>query len=66
MPDEHLQQKMQAIVGFEIQVTRLEGKFKLSQNRSEGDQTRVAAALEESLSPETTELMNRRRKNKVL
>ena len=60
MPDEHLQKKMQAIIGFEVQITRLEGKFKLSQNRSERDQTRVAAALKESLSPETAELMNRR------
>lgn len=61
MADEHLQAKLRAIIGFEIQITRLEGKFKLSQNRSEGDQTRVAAALKESLSPETAELMNRRR-----
>ncbi|MFL5591298.1 MAG: FMN-binding negative transcriptional regulator [Ktedonobacteraceae bacterium] len=58
---EHLQKKMQAIVGFEIQITRLEGKFKLSQNRSEGDQTRVATALKESLSPQTAELMSRQR-----
>ncbi len=61
MPDEHLQKKMQAIIGFEIQITRLEGKFKLSQNRSEDDQTRVAAALKESLSPQTAELMSRQR-----
>ena len=61
MPDEHLQKKMRAIIGFELQITRLEGKFKLSQNRSEGDQGRVAAALQDSLSPETAALMNRRR-----
>jgi len=61
MPDEHLQKKMQAIIGFEIQITRLEGKLKLSQNRSEGDQTRVATALKESLSPQTAELMSRQR-----
>ena len=61
MPDEQLQKKMQAIIGFEIQITRLEGKFKLSQNRSEGDQTRVATALKESLSPQTAELMSRQR-----
>src|SRR5205807_8559500 len=61
MPDEHLQKKMHAIIGFEIQITRLEGKFKLSQNRSEGDQKRVATALKESLSPQTAELMSRQR-----
>lgn len=34
-----------AIVGFRIRVTRLEAKFKLSQNRSPEDQRRVAAGL---------------------
>ena len=37
---------MRAIVGFEIAVDRLEGKFKLSQNRVPADQRRVIAALE--------------------
>jgi transcriptional regulator len=35
-----------AIVGFRIRVTRLEAKFKLSQNRSPEDQRRVAAGLD--------------------
>jgi transcriptional regulator len=34
-----------AIVAFRIRVTRLEGKFKLSQNRSAADRARVVAAL---------------------
>ncbi len=34
------------IVGFEIAVDRLEGKFKLSQNRPGGDRPRIIAALE--------------------
>lgn len=38
---------MQGIVGFEIPITRLEGKFKLNQNRPVSDQMRVAAALSE-------------------
>jgi len=33
------------IVGFEIAVARIEGKFKLSQNRSAGDRARVIDAL---------------------
>ena len=33
---------LQGIVAFEITVTRLEGKAKLSQNRSLTDQTNVA------------------------
>lgn len=44
--DDYMQNKMRAIVGFEIPITRLEGKFKLSQNRSTNDQARVVAALE--------------------
>ena len=36
---------LNGIVAFEIAVTRLEGKYKLSQNRPEGDQERVAVAL---------------------
>ena len=33
------------IVGFEIAIARIEGKFKLSQNRSAADRTRVIDAL---------------------
>ena len=34
------------IIGFEIAVSRLEGKFKLSQNRPATDRPRIVAALE--------------------
>jgi transcriptional regulator len=33
------------IVGFEIAVTKLEAKFKLSQNRTKQEQTNVIASL---------------------
>lgn len=36
---------MRGVVGFELTVTRLEGKYKLSQNRSTTDQHTVAHAL---------------------
>lgn len=36
---------LRGIVGFEMRVTRLEGKYKLSQNRSTADREQVAAAL---------------------
>jgi transcriptional regulator len=42
---------LQGIVGFILTVTRLEGKAKLSQNRSLADQHRVAGALLESDDP---------------
>lgn len=45
LPPDYEQKMVQAIVGFEIEITRLEGKFKLSQNRSETDQQQVATAL---------------------
>ena len=39
---------MNGIVGFEMAITRLEGKYKLSQNRSEADQQNVANSLLQS------------------
>lgn len=44
-PDDYLRGMMKAIVGFEIRISRLEGKLKLSQNRSNTDQESVVAAL---------------------
>src|SRR6266481_4696866 len=46
LPDEYLQKMMQGIVGFEIHITRLEGKFKLSQNRTASEREKVIAALQ--------------------
>ncbi len=44
--DEAYRQKMLShIVGFEITATRIEGKFKLSQNRTRAEQTNVIASL---------------------
>jgi transcriptional regulator len=39
---------LRKIVGFEIVATRIEGKFKLSQNRTREDQANVIASLERS------------------
>ncbi len=39
---------LRQIVGFEILATRVEGKFKLSQNRTREDQANVIASLEKS------------------
>jgi transcriptional regulator len=48
LSDDYLQKMMRGIVGFEIEITRLEGKFKLSQNRTETERVNVIAALQES------------------
>lgn len=45
LPEEWLQKLLRGIVGFEVEITRLQGKYKLGQNRSLEDQRRVAAAL---------------------
>ena len=47
LPAEFRDGLMRGIVGVEIEITRLEGKFKLSQNR-QGDAPGVIAALEAS------------------
>lgn len=39
---------MKAIVGFEIEITELQGKYKLSQNRSAADRDNVVRHLSES------------------
>jgi transcriptional regulator len=44
-PEDYVQQMLRAIVGIEIPVTRLVGKWKISQNRNEADRQGVAAGL---------------------
>jgi transcriptional regulator len=46
-PEAFLNGMLGGIVGFEIAVTRLDGKFKLSQNRPAADHPRIIATLEE-------------------
>jgi transcriptional regulator len=46
LPETYLRGMLQGIVGLDIVVTRLEGKYKLSQNRPAADRPRVIAALE--------------------
>jgi transcriptional regulator len=45
-PEDFVRSALEAIAGFELSIDRLEGKWKLSQNRSLGDQKRVAAWLD--------------------
>jgi transcriptional regulator len=48
MSEKFRENMLRQIVGFEIAVTKLEGKFKLSQNRTRQDQTNVMASLGKS------------------
>jgi transcriptional regulator len=51
LPSDYVDKMTRAVVGFEIEITRLEGKLKLSQNRGESDRRRVTEALAESDDP---------------
>ncbi len=51
LPEEYVARMVRGIVAFELPISRLEGKFKLSQNRSMRDRERVVAALAENVDP---------------
>jgi len=50
-PADYIDKLLKAIVGIEIPLTRLTGKWKLGQNRSQQDQSRMAAGLAASDMP---------------
>ena len=47
-PPDYMERQLKGIVGFRFTIEALEGKMKLSQNRSEADRSGVAAALSTS------------------
>lgn len=51
LPDDYLAEMIRQIVMFEVPIDQLEGKAKLSQNRSAEDRAGVIAALERSGDP---------------
>jgi len=48
LSEQYQSRMMKHIVGFNIKVKKLEGKFKLSQNRTKGEQARVIQCLNQS------------------
>ncbi|HEX6790249.1 MAG TPA: FMN-binding negative transcriptional regulator [Candidatus Krumholzibacteria bacterium] len=58
-----IDEELPGIVGFEIPIDRLEGKFKLNQNRSREDQEGVVRALEHSADPAEREIARLMREN---
>ena len=58
-PREYLDAMLRAIVGFALPIHRLEGKWKLGQNRSAADQQGVRDGLASSPSPRDRELAAR-------
>ena len=53
LPEAYVGTMLKGIIRFEIAVTRLEGKYKLSQNRPAADRPGVIAALESQTDPES-------------
>ena len=51
-PDPFIAAQMRAIVGIDIQIDRIEGKWKLSQNRTPADQQGVHSGLNAENTPE--------------
>ena len=56
LPLEMKAKLQQAIVGFKIEITRMEGKFKLGQNRSKEDREKMLSVLENSPDSESVRL----------
>ncbi|PWT77004.1 MAG: FMN-binding negative transcriptional regulator [Proteobacteria bacterium] len=61
LPEDYQRRMLSGIVGFEIEIVDLTGKFKLSQNRPAADQRRVIEALAQGAPAEreTAALMER-------
>jgi transcriptional regulator len=51
LPEAYVETMLKGIIGLDIAVTRLEGKYKLSQNRPAADRPGVIAALESQTDP---------------
>ncbi|MEO6964279.1 MAG: FMN-binding negative transcriptional regulator [Acidobacteriaceae bacterium] len=57
-PAEFIESMLKGIVGLELTITRLEGKWKVSQNRSERDRRGVIQGLDDLDSPESLAMKN--------
>jgi transcriptional regulator len=53
LSDEYVGKMLRGIVGIEIAITRLEGKFKMSQNKSDADRRSAIAGLYTAGDPES-------------
>ncbi|MEQ8481966.1 MAG: FMN-binding negative transcriptional regulator [Hoeflea sp.] len=58
-PERFIETQLRGIVGIEIEVSAMAGKWKVSQNRSEGDRRGVHAGLSEDGETQMAELVRR-------
>jgi transcriptional regulator len=56
-PEDHIEKMLKAIVGLEISIERIEGKFKLSQNHPDANRAGVIEGLGERAAPRDAELV---------
>jgi transcriptional regulator len=56
LPRDYMEKMMKGVVGFSLAITRLEGKFKMSQNRSVREQEQVIEALSAASDTTTCEV----------
>lgn len=59
LDDDGLQKMARAIVVFEIKISRLEGKYKLSQNRTPDERERVREGLQGTYGEDVADLMKK-------
>lgn len=62
LSSEYVNGMLRAIVGFEIEVTKLEGKFKLSQNKTKNEQQNIVDSLGNSEDTAQTEISKEMKK----
>ncbi len=58
-PEAFIRSQLKGIVGFALAIEQLEGKWKMSQNRSQDDRDGVADGLEEAGRPDVAALVKR-------
>lgn len=58
-PDDYIEDAMRAIVGFELSLSRVEGVWKMSQNRSSEDRAGAAIGLRQGGEHEVADLIER-------
>ena len=56
-PDDFIAGQLRAIVGIELQITRIEGKWKMSQNRSAADRQGVIVGMQDPTDPHHNEAL---------
>lgn len=61
LPEKVLKREFRGIVGLEIEITRVEAAYKLSQNRNERDYKNIIAELEKDGDTEVADAMRKRK-----